>query len=76
MATERKKFQIGFGGFEVIGCEEGGWIVMRSRRPYGDEEERNAFYSIPFIAAFTTFAEVLKWLGSRDRFNGHGEVAK
>jgi hypothetical protein len=48
-------------GFEVVGTDYGGWIIMRCRSP------DRAFYADPFIAAFSTFEEMLAWLGKQTR---------
>lgn len=53
-------------GFEVVGTEyDGGWIVMPPRRDY--DREAGAYYRSPFIAAFSTFDEMLAWLAKQTR---------
>ena len=53
-------------GFEIVGTEYGGWIVMQPRRAY-ETPDRDKYYGSPFVAAFTTFEALLEWLGGQSR---------
>lgn len=69
--SESKPLVIGTAGFEVVGTQYGGWVVMR---PRGAGSGNYCFD--PFMAAFTTFDEMLKWLGEQARYEPRqsGEV--
>lgn len=55
-------------GFEVVGTEFGGWIIMTNRQVFEPRSQ--------FIAAFTTFDEMLAWLGRQSRHDTMASLAQ
>jgi hypothetical protein len=55
-----------YSELELRTLQDGGYLVTHPRR-----ESHGGYYQEPFIAAFTTLEEALKWIGAHLTKNEH-----